>query len=61
VGVVAGADRALLAGDMRHVTLWLAGAVLVLGGLYYLVVHRRVRSSTQGDRSRGPNGGRGAR
>jgi membrane protein DedA with SNARE-associated domain len=46
VGVAAGADRALLAGDMRHVTLWLAGAVLVLGALYYLFVHRRMRSAS---------------
>lgn len=44
VGVVAGADRALIAGDLRHVTLWLAGAVLVLATLYYLFVHRHMRT-----------------
>jgi membrane protein DedA with SNARE-associated domain len=43
VGVVAGADERLLAGDLRRVTLWLAGAVLVLGGLYWLFVHRHMR------------------
>jgi membrane protein DedA with SNARE-associated domain len=44
VGVVAGADQALIAGDMRRVTLWLAGAVAVLGVLYWLLVHRHMRS-----------------
>lgn len=43
VGVVAGADQALLAGDLRRVTLWLAGAVAVLGVLYWLFVHRHMR------------------
>jgi membrane protein DedA with SNARE-associated domain len=43
VGVVAGADQALLAGNMHRVTLWLAGAVAVLGGLYWLFVHRHMR------------------
>ena len=43
VGVVAGADRALLEGNLQHVTLWLAGAVAVLGVLYWLFVHRHMR------------------
>jgi membrane protein DedA with SNARE-associated domain len=48
VGVVAGADKALLAGDMRHVTVWLAGFVVALGLLYYLFVHRHMRSPSTG-------------
>jgi membrane protein DedA with SNARE-associated domain len=44
VGVKAGEDHALLAGDLRHVTLWVAGAVLVLGALYYALVHRHMRT-----------------
>lgn len=40
VGVVAGKDDSLIKGDMRHVTLWIAGAVVVLGSLYYFLVHR---------------------
>jgi membrane protein DedA with SNARE-associated domain len=43
VGVVAGADQALLAGNMQRVTLWLAGAVAVLGVLYWFFVHRHMR------------------
>jgi membrane protein DedA with SNARE-associated domain len=44
VGVEAGNDKALLAGDMRHVTLWVAGGVAVLAALYYAFVHRPMRS-----------------
>lgn len=40
VGVVAGKDDSLIKGDMRHVTLWIAGAVVILGSLYYFLVHR---------------------
>ena len=40
VGVAAGNDPGLLKGDMRRITLWLFGAVAVLGLLYYFLVHR---------------------
>jgi membrane protein DedA with SNARE-associated domain len=43
VGVTAGADRALLAGDLRHLSAWLAGTALVLAALYYALVHRYMR------------------
>jgi len=43
VGVVAGADQALLAGDLHRLTLWLAGGVAMLGVLYWLFVHRHMR------------------
>jgi membrane protein DedA with SNARE-associated domain len=45
VGVQAGQDQKLLAGDMRQVTLWLVGAMLALGGLYYLLVHRHMHGT----------------
>ncbi len=45
VGVAAGADQALLRGDLHRVSLWLAGAVAVLGGLYWLFVHRHMRGA----------------
>jgi membrane protein DedA with SNARE-associated domain len=39
VGVAAGNDPKLLHGDVRRVTLWLLGVVVVMGFLYFLV-HR---------------------
>lgn len=44
VGVKAGQDQKLLAGDMHQITLWLGGAVLVLGTMYYLLVHRHMHA-----------------
>ena len=44
VGVKAGQDAALLAGDLHHLTLWLVGAVAILGVLYWLLVHRFMRT-----------------
>ena len=46
LGVKMGQDKEmneqLLKGDYHRVTLWLAGAMLVLGGLYYFFVHRHM-------------------
>ena len=47
VGVQAGQDQKLLAGDMHRITLWLGGAVLVLGAMYYLLVHRHMKAAQQ--------------
>jgi len=33
--------------EYKHVTLWLAGAMLVLGGLYYFFVHRHMKKSPE--------------
>jgi membrane protein DedA with SNARE-associated domain len=43
VGVVAGNDPELMSGNLRHVTLWLVGALAVLGMLYYFLVHRYIK------------------
>jgi hypothetical protein len=45
VGVQAGNDPKLLQGDMHRVTLWLVGALAVLGALYYFFVHRHFAGS----------------
>ncbi len=42
VGVVAGNDPKLVQGDVRHVLLWVIGALVVLGSLYYFLVHRQI-------------------
>jgi membrane protein DedA with SNARE-associated domain len=44
LGVKAGNDPKLLQGDLRHVTLWMTGALAVLGLLYYFFVHRHMAS-----------------
>mgnify|MGYP001240365891 FL=1 len=44
LGVTAGQDQALLDGDLHRITLWVGGVLLVLGGIYYLFVHRQMRS-----------------
>jgi len=44
LGVVAGQDPALLAGDLHRVTLWLVGVLAVLAILYWLFVYRPMRA-----------------
>lgn len=43
VGILAGNDAELMAGNLHRITLWLVGAFLVLGALYYFFVHRHMR------------------
>lgn len=43
VGIKAGEDPALRSGDLHQLTLWCAGALVALGVLYYLFVHRASR------------------
>jgi membrane protein DedA with SNARE-associated domain len=47
VGIKAGQDKDLMNLEYKHVTLWLAGAMLVLGGLYYFFVHRHMVKSPE--------------
>ena len=44
VGVKAGQDEALMKGELHRVTIWLVGAFLVLGTIYYLFVHRHMKA-----------------
>ena len=46
IGVKAGNDEKLMQGEMHAVTLWLGGAMLALGGLYYFFVHRHMKAGT---------------
>lgn len=43
VGIKMGQDEALMRGELRRVTIWVAGAVLILGVIYYLFVHRQMK------------------
>jgi membrane protein DedA with SNARE-associated domain len=44
VGVVAGQDAALVAGDLHRITLWTVAVVAVLGLLYAVFVRRSMQS-----------------
>jgi membrane protein DedA with SNARE-associated domain len=46
VGVKAGQDEKLMAGSVHRISLWLGGALLVLGVLYYFLVHRYMKPSS---------------
>jgi membrane protein DedA with SNARE-associated domain len=44
LGVTAGQDEKLMAGEMHRITLWLGGVVLALGVIYYFFVHRHMKA-----------------
>jgi membrane protein DedA with SNARE-associated domain len=46
VGVQAGKDEALMRGELHRLTLWFVGAVVVLGLIYYFLVHRYMRKDS---------------
>lgn len=43
VGIQMGQDEQLMKGELHRISLWLGGAMLVLGGLYYFLVHRQMK------------------
>jgi membrane protein DedA with SNARE-associated domain len=43
VGIKMGQDEQLMQGELHRITLWLGGAMLVLGGLYYFLVHLQMK------------------
>ena len=44
IGIKAGEDEALMRGELHRITLWVAGAFVVLGAMYYLFVHRQMKA-----------------
>lgn len=44
VGIQAGKDEALMHGEMKQITIWVIGAFVVLGGIYYAFVHRHMKA-----------------
>jgi membrane protein DedA with SNARE-associated domain len=45
VGIKAGQDENLMKGKLGSITLWLGGAMLLLGGIYYFFVHRHMKAA----------------
>lgn len=43
LGVKAGQDEALMRGELKSITLWAVGILAVLGGIYWLFVHRHMQ------------------
>jgi membrane protein DedA with SNARE-associated domain len=49
VGVKMGQDEKLMKGEAHRLSLWVGGAMLVLGAMYYVFVHRQMKSGTNRD------------
>lgn len=47
IGIKMGQDKQLMEGQMHRVSLWLGGAMIVLGSIYYFFVHRQMRTHPQ--------------
>ena len=47
VGIKMGQDEKVMAGELHRISLWLGGAMLVLGGLYYFFVHRHMTAKAE--------------
>jgi membrane protein DedA with SNARE-associated domain len=46
ISTVAGKDQALMHGEIKAVTLWVAGACVILAAVYYFAVHRLSRAES---------------
>ena len=47
VGVKAGQDEQLMKGELHRISLWVIGALAVLGGLYYVFVRRHMKGASR--------------
>ena len=43
VGIKMGQDEKLMKGELHRISLWLGGAMVILGGMYYFFVHRHMK------------------
>lgn len=44
LGVAAGQDEELVKGNLHRISLWVIGVVVVLGAIYYFLVHRHMQA-----------------
>jgi len=49
IGVVAGQDEKLIAGNVHRLSQWILGAAVVLGLMYYFLVHRFMKADPKGE------------
>jgi membrane protein DedA with SNARE-associated domain len=45
VGIKMGEDEKLMQGQLHRISIWLGGAMVVLGGTYYFFVHRQMKNA----------------
>ena len=50
LGVKMGQDERLMQGELHRITLWIVGIVIVLGTLYYFLVHRYMKHDSKPER-----------
>ena len=50
LGVKKEQDESLMKGEYHRISLWLAGAMVVLGGLYYFFVHQHMKRKPEAKR-----------
>jgi len=43
VGIKMGQDEKLMQGQLHRITIWLGGAMVLLGAMYYFFVHRQMK------------------
>ncbi len=48
VGIKMGQDEKLMKGEMHRISMWLGGAMLALGGIYYFFVYRKMKAKGEG-------------
>ena len=48
IGIKMGQDEKLMKGELHRISLWLGGAMLVLGSVYYFFVHRQMKQQSGG-------------
>jgi len=47
LGIKMGQDEQLMKGEYHRIALWVAGAMVALGAVYYLFVHRQMKSGAK--------------
>ncbi len=47
LGVKMGQDERLMRGELHRITLWLVGIIVVLGAMYYFLVHRYMKGEAK--------------
>ena len=55
IGIKMGQDRELMRGEAHRISMWLGGAMLVLGTMYYFFVHRHMKGGAAPDPNSGAN------